>query len=291
MANVLVLGGDGMLGRAISDVLATGGIEVASAGRRRDREDSFFLDAEEGPEPLRRLLRERGPFDYIINCIGVLSHHIRPDRPDTVRSALLINALFPHFVAELAAETSARVIHVSSDGVFAPNAGLCREDTPISCADPYGQTKALGEVASATVLNIRCSLIGPDPVAGKGLLEWFRRQQPDAEVGGYTDHLWNGVTTLQFAQLCEKLIRGALFDVVRDEGETHHFCPNETISKYGLLLLLRETLRPDVTVIPVKGPGAPVDRVLDTRCNGLRRIFGTGIPMRSAVSDLTRFTG
>jgi dTDP-4-dehydrorhamnose reductase len=235
-------------------------------------------------------LSQGSPFRYLINCIGVLAERVASDRPESVRSALLVNALFPHLLAEAAVESGAAVLHVSSDAVFALNSGACLEDTPTSCTDPYGQTKALGEVDSPAVLNIRCSLIGPDASGQKGLLEWLRRQPRNAEIPGYTDHQWNGVTSLQFARLCEKLIHGGGFENVRREAGTHHFCPNRATTKYELLLFLRDAFRPDLTITPAKGPGQPVRRLLSTRRQGLARIFGTGIPMQSAVSELVAFT-
>jgi dTDP-4-dehydrorhamnose reductase len=276
-----------MVGQMVKRVLVSSdGIRVESTDRRRDAGDQFFFDVEADPERLRALWGETGPYDYVVNCIGVRADLIRADPARRVRRALFANAVFPHLLSDIAKETDARVIHVSTDGVFAPNAGACREDTPVSATDPYGQTKALGEVNSPVVLNLRCSIVGPDPIGGRGILEWIRNRPRGAEVAGYIDHLWNGVTTLQFAHLCEKLIAGELFDRVRNEGETHHFCPNETVSKYELVNLLRERFRPDLSVIPSKGPVGPSNRVLATRYHGLPRITGSELPIRTAVAEL-----
>jgi len=285
MLRVLVLGGDGMLGQMVRNVLAASEGILLESTQRRDPAGLFHFDVEAGPEGLRALLKREGGFEYLINCIGILASRMDLRRVNSIRSALVVNALFPHDLAGLAAEAGARVIHASTDGVFAPNAGACFEDTTISCNDPYGQTKALGEVISPSVLNIRCSLIGPDPLGRRGLMEWLRGQPRGAQIPGYTDHLWNGVTTLQFALLCSKMVRSGSFDSVRAEGGTHHFCPNQPVSKYELLRLLGEALRPDVMVIPTNGP-ARADRLLDTRYHGLRRLFGSGIPMKDAVTEL-----
>lgn len=289
--SVLVLGGDGMVGHMLKRVLTSSDrIRVASTDRRRDARDPLFLDVETGPERLRIVWRENGPFDCVVNCIGIRADRLVSDRARMVRSALFANAVFPHLLADLAHESHARVVHVSTDGVFGPDAGVCVEDTPVSCTDPYGQTKALGEVTSPVVLNLRCSLVGPDPVGGRGILEWLRKQPHEAEVAGYTDRLWTGVTTLQFSRLCEKLIGDELFERVRNEGETHHFCPNETLSKFDLLKVLREEFRPDLKITPSQSPDGPSNRVLATRRRSLEGIFASGNPLREAVAELRTVT-
>ncbi len=289
MRRVLVLGADGMLGQMVCRVLAASDEFYVEGTTRRDRSGPLFLDAEADPQTWSRVLRQTGPFEYWINCIGMLSRDVSSDRSDSVRSAVVINALFPHLLAEASVESGASVLHVSTDGVFAPDAGVCLEDTPISCTDPYGQTKALGEVNSPSLLNIRCSLIGPDPGGRKGLWEWVLGRPRNADILGYTDHLWNGVTTLQFARLCEHLIRGDRFENVRAEGATHHFCPNGVTSKYELLLQIRDALRPDLTIRPGHGPGDSVTRLLNTRRQSLPRLFGMDIPMKQAVRELVAF--
>jgi len=286
--SVLVLGGDGMLGHMLKRVLGSSGRNrVVSTDRRREADDPLFLDVETGPVRLRDIWREQGPFDYAVNCIGIRADRLASDGARMVRSALFANAVFPHLLADHAAESHARVVHVSTDAVFAANAGVCVEDTPVSCTDPYGQTKALGEASSPAVLNLRCSLVGPDSIGGRGILEWLRRQPDGGEVTGYTDRLWTGVTTLQFSRLCETLIEDDLFEGVRNEGETHHFCPNETVSKYQLLKALVEEFRPDLKIAPAQSPDGPSNRVLATRRRSLPGICGSGNPLERAVSELT----
>src|SRR5262249_18890593 len=176
-----------------------------------------------------------------------------------------------------------------TDGVFGPGAGVCDEARSCDATDAYGKTTSLGEVARPRFLTLRCSLVGPDAHSGRGLLEWFRRQPPSARVPGYTDHLWNGVTALQMAELCRVLIEEGLFEAACGEGPVHHFCPNQTVSKHALLELFRAHFRPDVTVIPVAGPPPPVRRVLATRHDAIRGRFGGERPMANAVADLAAF--
>ena len=275
-----------MLGQMVERLLSkSDGIDVKQTCRLQES-TPFYFSAEEGLDGLHLIVERHGTFDYFINCIGVLNSQIDEKDSKSVRRAILVNALFPHELAALAQETGARVIHISTDGVFARNAGVCLEDNPQDCDDVYGKTKNLGEVIAPGFLNLRCSIIGPNPIKKQGLLEWFRNQPLGVEVHGYTNHMWNGVTTLQFAKLCHKLILQDFFDAVRDEAPVHHFCPNQAVSKHELLQLFKAAFRPDITVKPIADQEKPVSRILDTRYNSLRDSFGYGQPMQHAIDEL-----
>lgn len=287
MVKVLILGGSGMLGQMMDRVLSRSELLTVKQTRRRHESDAFYFDVEEGIHGLRQILEYHGLFDYIINCIGVLRTSMDEQDSKSVHRAIIINSLFPHDLATLTQETGARVIHVSTDGVFSVRAGICHEDTPVDCGDVYGKTKSLGEVMAPNFLILRSSLIGPDPLEKKGLLEWFLSQPPGAQVSGYTDHQWNGVTTLQFVQLCRALIVEGHFEAVRREAHLHHFCPNRAVSKYELLQLFRYAFKTEVTVEPVASRETPVRRVLDTRHKTVKQLFGYGRPMQQAIEELT----
>ena len=198
----------------------------------------------------------------------------------------LFNALFPHELAKLTQEFGVRVIQISTDGVFAKTAGVCAEDSPRNCDDVYGWTKALGEVTSSNYLNLRCSIIGSSPYLRKGLLEWFLSQPKRSIVNGYTCQLWTGITTLQFANLCKLLINDNYFDVVRKEAPTHHFSPNQTLSKYELLQLFKENFRTDLSVKTNMSQKNAMSRTLDTKYTSIKEIFGNNISMEQAIKEL-----
>jgi dTDP-4-dehydrorhamnose reductase len=197
-----------------------------------------------------------------------------------------VNEWFPHDLAAVAGESEARVIHLSTDGVFSGNAGVCREDSPTDCNDVYGKSKRGGEVTAPCVINLRCSVVGPDPVEKKGLLEWFRSQPRGAEVPGYLDHEWNGVTTLQFSELCRDLILRDSFAAVRSEASVHHFCPNQAVSKYELLQLFESGDKTGVKIKPFAGARGPSSRLLDNKYARLKEFYGYGRSKRRAVEEL-----
>ena len=275
-----------MLGQMVKKVLSRQEKLAVHCTYHEKIRGSLCFRIENGIEELRDILKKQGPFDYIINCIGILNGSINENDPKSVHQAILINALFPHELAILAQEIGLRVIQISTDGVFAKNAGVCLEDSPCNCNDIYGWTKALGEVTSPNFLNIRCSIIGLSPNIKKGLLEWFLSQPKGSKVNGYTKQMWTGITTLQFAKLCQLLIVDNYFDVVRKEAPTHHFCPNQTISKYELLQLFRSHFRTDIVVEPSTSQENAVSRTLDTKYTSIKEISGYNNPMQQAILEL-----
>ncbi len=286
MPHVLILGGRGMVGQMIDRVLSESDIITVKRTSRCKAYYALYFDVEEGVQALKQILASHGPFDYVINCIGILRNDVDEEDSKSVRRAIIVNSLFPHDLATLAHETGARVIQISTDGVFSVSSGICYEDSPVNCDDIYGKTKRLGEVIAPNFLILRCSIIGPDPIRKKGLLEWFLSQPQGAEVFGYTDYRWNGVTTLQFANLCRTLIEKNRFEEVRREAPIHHFCPNEVVSKYDLLQLFKNIFKTDVMVKPSRCEDYSVDRVLDTRYFTLKNLYGFSKPMQNAIEEL-----
>jgi len=286
MNTVLVLGKKGGLGHMVERVLSRSEALVTHGTCRGHESDPFDFNVENGLSGLQRIVEDNGPFDYLINCIGVLRPDIDERDAESVRRAERINSRFPHALADLADQIGARVIQISTDGVFSDGAGVCLEDTPTSCADSYGKTKSSGEVIAPGVLNLRCSIIGPHPRKKEGLVEWFRSQEPGAEIPGYTDHLWNGVTTLQLARLCRLVILEQRFDSIRSEGPVHHFCPNQVVTKEELLQIFKLEFEQQVTIKPVPAPWGPVNRVLDTRYVEIRKLYGHDLPTQEAIREL-----
>jgi dTDP-4-dehydrorhamnose reductase len=286
ICKVLILGGNGMLGQMVFQFLSRSKEIIAEQTSREQENTPFHFDVKDGINKLRHILERNKPFDYLINCIGILNNEIDVQVSLSIRRAIHINALFPHDLAALSQEFGVRVIHISTDGVFVRNAGVCFEDNSLTCGDVYGKTKSLGEVVAPGFLNLRCSIIGPNVSKEQGLLEWFLRQPRGAEVKGYTNQMWNGVTTLQFAKLCEQLISLDLFDTVWEESSVHHFCPNREVSKYELLQMFRDICRPDMKVEQSKSLDMPVSRILDTQYKSLKKIFGDGYSMRQTIKEM-----
>lgn len=229
--------------------------------------------------------------DFVINCIGIIKPWCRDTDPAGVRRAIAVNALFPHALARFGREHGAGVIQIATDCVYSGASGPYDEEAPHDPLDVYGKSKSLGEVFDGSALNIRCSIIGPERYGKTSLLEWFLGQAPGSVVPGYAHHFWNGVTTLQFAQLCEQLVATAgLYARIVRETPRFHFVPNPTVSKFELLETFAWVYNSSCRVERVEAPGPPINRALATRFPQLTALQPAKT-MRQAVEELQVFSG
>jgi dTDP-4-dehydrorhamnose reductase len=221
--------------------------------------------------------------DYIINCIGIIKPWCRDDDPVGVKNAIVVNALFPHLLADACAETdpAIKILTIATDCVYSGAKGNYTENDEHDPLDVYGKTKSLGEVRKSNFLNIRTSIIGPELTGKKSLLEWFLSNPDGSTVHGFTHHHWNGLTTLQFAQLCEKIMTEGSFDELRKINHVIHWVENESVNKYELLKIFNEVFGRKINIVAVSNIGEPVDRTLDSALLPVERK-----PMIDALNSL-----
>jgi dTDP-4-dehydrorhamnose reductase len=176
-------------------------------------------------------------YDAVINCVGLLNQ-VADNNPD---KAVYLNSYLPHLVANTLKDRKTKLIHMSTDCVFAGNTGPYYEDSLRDGLSFYDRTKALGEVVDDKNLTFRNSIIGPDMnVNGIGLFNWFMKQS--GTINGYTGAMWTGVTTLTLAKAMERAI---------DENLTglYNLVNNTSISKYDLLCLFNKYFRNNSLII------------------------------------------
>jgi dTDP-4-dehydrorhamnose reductase len=255
MTEVLVLGAQGMLGSMVAQVLGrSSGLQVTAVARNAADGTVRFDLREDALGPLL----DREAYDWIVNAIGIIKPRIDERSAASVEDAIEVNALFPHRLAAEAAKRGQRVVQIATDCVFSGVTGAYDESAPHDPTDVYGKTKSLGEVRADNVVHLRCSIIGPELPPPTSLLGWILSAEPSAELRGFTDHRWNGVTTLQFARLCEAVIGGVAV------SSAQHVIPGDAVNKAELLeLVLGAFERDDVTVRHDVGPTS-VDRTLST---------------------------
>ena len=151
------------------------------------------------------------------------------------------------------------MLQIATDCVYSGAKGAYTESDLHDALDVYGKTKSLGETYLPSVSHLRCSIIGPEPKDFKFLIEWFRRQPNGAQVNGFTNHLWNGVTTLHFARVCEGVI-------CKNIALPHlqHLVPAESETKSEMLRDFAEAYaRPDIIIRDVEAKTV-IDRTLST---------------------------
>jgi len=226
--NILILGATGMLGHVVYAYLAKVFPKNVwgTTRKKRGNSDFFVLNVSTLENNLCDIIKKIGKLNYVINCIGVFKN-------TTAEELLLVNATFPKKLTKLALENNFKIIHVSSDAVFPPNSGEINELDVPRPIDDYGKSKLKGEIDSRNLISIRTSIVGLDPIEHKGLLEWITHTT--SPVPGYTNQLWAGCTSLQFAKLCEDIIVNNKFDTFRELSPVFHFTPIGPIIKYQII--------------------------------------------------------
>ena len=209
-----------MLGHLVATYLRQAGCEVVTSAERY---------AGTPREPLLQAVHD-SRCAWVINALGAI-----PQKVEDAGMLFRANTQFPlHLLQELGSDQ--RLIHASTDCVFSGMRGQYRTDDPKDADTEYGRSKALGEAIALDprVVCLRTSLVGPELGAGSGLLGWFLKQK--GEVDGYTNHFWNGITTLEWAKAALELIRGtaSIYSGVVQLGLA------ESVSKFELLNLFAE---------------------------------------------------
>ncbi len=260
--NIVVLGAHGMAGHVISKYLKSQGHSVIDVARTGADISVDFEHRHSVDQMFDQLQLDR--VDYVINCVGLLVKD-SIDRPDR---AACLNSWLPHYLEHCLSTTSVKLVHLSTDCVFDGAKGNYTETDPHSETNSYGRSKSLGEVNNAKDITFRMSIIGPELKAtGTGLFNWFVNRS-GAEVSGWENAWWNGVTTLQLAKCIDRYMQNPVIS-----GVYHVVNNNVKINKYELLCKINEIYNVGKTVIRTTGP-KPVDKILvDTR-----QQFDFGIP-------------
>ncbi|AMO37804.1 dTDP-4-dehydrorhamnose reductase family protein [Thauera humireducens] len=245
---VLVLGASGMLGNAMlrslseyGEIQAFGTARSSSIQRHFAREISSKIIAGvdvENQDALTHAFAKVKP-QVVINCIGVIKQLAAADDP---LQALPINAMLPHRLARLCELSGARLVHVSTDCVFAGTKGDYRESDPADAVDLYGRSKHLGEVAYPHTVTLRTSIIGNELSSAHALLGWFLAQE--GRVKGYTKAIFSGLPTVELARVVRDVV------LPRPELSGLYHVASAPIAKYDLLKLIADVYGRKIEIIP-----------------------------------------
>jgi dTDP-4-dehydrorhamnose reductase len=184
--------------------------------------------------------------DTYINCVGLIKPYC-----DNVKQAIDVNARFPY-------KLPAGTIQIATDCVYFGSKGNYVESDPHDAIDVYGKTKSLGEASH--LINLRCSIIGPEIQNHVSLFDWFLRQK--GSVDGFTNHRWNGVTTYHFAKIAKAIVDNNLY-FKEELPALQHIVPADSVTKAELLKIIKEEFKHKIRIIPKTAPQA-IDRTLAT---------------------------
>lgn len=250
-----------MLGNAVLKLFAGKGLHEAWGSVRSDASRRFFSDELQsrlisGVDVLNQdilldVFAQTRP-EVVINCVGLIKQLHNANDPLAV---LPVNALLPHQLAKLCLVTGARLIHVSTDCVFAGDKGLYKETDYSDARDLYGKSKYMGELHDyAHTITLRTSIIGHELNTNNALLEWFLSQQ--GEVKGYTKAIFSGMPTVELARVMHDWVlpQPALSGLYHVSAQP--------IAKYDLLKLVADVYGKNIVIQP--DGGMVIDRSLDS---------------------------
>lgn len=206
---ILVLGAGGMLGNALTKYFHNAKpFEVYGCVRGRGSEivrpfghDCVLYEGVSANdiEAIKSIVSDLKP-EVVINAIGATKHTEAGSLPE---NSIYLNSLFPHLLYNICHQQNTRLIHVSTDCVFAGDKGGYKETDFPDANDIYGRSKLLGEVYQENAITIRTSLIGKELKSQRGLLDWFLNQK---KCHGFKNAFFSGVTTIEFSKILEQKI-------------------------------------------------------------------------------------
>jgi dTDP-4-dehydrorhamnose reductase len=256
---ILIIGASGMLGNALFSELSKT-YEVYGTVRSIEEKKFFsvkeaeriipFIDIENTDSMARAFIKVKP--DVVLNAVGLIKQN--PTISDT-RTAIYMNAMFPHILADLCKLSGARMIHFSTDCVFSGTKGSIYKENDFSDAeDIYGKTKFLGEVAYDHCVTMRTSIIGHGLEAHASLADWFLAQS--GEIQGYTKVIYSGLPTVEIARIIGEYI------IPNKRLKGLYQVSAEPIPKYELLQLIAKIYGKKIIITPVDKPAN--DRSLDS---------------------------
>jgi len=250
---ILILGVTGMLGHMLVRVLSkthsvigtisTSYEQVKSIDRllpksqvieRLDINDFSRVDS---------VIRHVQP-DIVLNCVGLIKQKMDDRR---ILDAIIINSVFPHQLAEVCTILRVRLIHFSTDCVFAGTPGVKRLTDVPDAVDVYGSTKRLGEVNYGTSLTLRTSIVGRQIVGTESLIEWALSQRGQT-ISGYQNAIYTGLTTRALSDVVAQVIDQCPDLVGLFQVASTPISKLDLLSELNMRLQLGMTINPDTAL-------------------------------------------
>ncbi|HEY5897594.1 MAG TPA: SDR family oxidoreductase [Burkholderiales bacterium] len=274
---ILVLGGDGMLGHQVFlELRQRQAVRVtlrqpleAYAGGLFDAGNAFGGIDVRAPERLAAVLSEYQP-QAVVNAVGIVKQ--RKESDDAIVS-LEVNSLLPHRLAIACRALGAQLVQVSTDCVFSGERGGYREEDRPDPPDLYGLSKLAGEVSAEGAVTLRTSMIGLGLNRKTSLIDWFLTQH--GRISGYRGAIFSGFTTRELARIIARVVER------HPQASGLYHASATPISKYDLLVQLRDRLGKPLDIVPVDEPR--IDRSLNS--TRFRRVFDYQPPSWDAMLD------
>ncbi len=148
------------------------------------------------------------------------------------------------------------IIHAATDCEFSGTIGkdeFYSADDYLDAEDLYGISKAIpGEFiknsGNENLKMIRASIVGIEEKNYFSLLNWFLASVKSGKaINGYTNHYWNGITTLEWAKIA--------YAIITNEYQGNIFQPaSEKQTKYQLLNSMAAVFSPGYVITASEHP-------------------------------------
>ena len=238
---VLVLGSTGMLGSAVGKYFENTDHKAILTYRNQKvayGKNRVFFDTKMSLEHM-----QTEKCDYVINCIGT----IKPFMATSPRDSRYINSVFPWDLAAWCKSHGSKLIHITTDCVYSGRKGSYVESDAHDALDDYGKSKSLGEPVDDCMV-IRTSIIGEEIHKNASLVEWAKSQKGKS-VKGFINHLWNGITTNQYAKICHQIIDQNLWST-----GLFHVYSKDVVNKLQMLEYFDEKFDLDLDIAAFEPP-------------------------------------
>lgn len=198
---------------------------------------SGFSTATYGPR-MNTLFTKIDRAEAIINCATIVKPYILENPVAT----FFTNTGLPHMLSR---RFGNKLIHLSTDCVFDGLSGApYTENSPVNPTDLYGFSRSLGEPSEQSLV-IRTSTIGPEIHNFNSLIDWVKKQS-GRQIKGFTRHLWNGITTKQFAKSIDQILSHR--DRYPHHGLYHIF--GSDVSKFDMVTAITNKYNVNVSITP-----------------------------------------
>lgn len=240
---ILVLGGNGMLGHKLIQVLSKN-YDVYTTLRNKNNVFSSFNIIDEkriiqydvNLNSISEIIEKVFP-KVVINCIGIIKQLKEANNHE---KCISINSLFPHVLNNVCKDVGSMLIHISTDCVFSGKKGEYEEDDIPDPIDLYGRSKLLGEIKDFPGITLRTSIIGRELFSSNGLVEWFLSNNNN-NIKGFSKATYSGFTTSEFAKIIKKVI-----DAKLEHGL--YQISSDPITKLELLRLIKHYFMLNITI-------------------------------------------